>query len=94
MHVSDVARAIGLLLVAPEVAGESFSCYDRYVSQFEVAELAKQLAGSTSVITGHQTAPKHQISADKIQRLGMQFGGLDVLTHTIAELVQQVRDSE
>jgi len=94
VHVSDVARAIGLLLVAPEVAGESFSCYDRYVSQFEVAELAKQIAGSTSVITGHQTAPKHQISADKIQRLGMQFGGLDVLTHTIAELVQQVRDSE
>jgi len=91
VHVSDVARAIGLLLVAPEVAGESFSCYDRYVSQFEVAELAKQLAGSTSVITGNHTAPKHQISVTKIERLGMRFGGIDVLTQTIAELVQQVR---
>ncbi|MEO1993783.1 MAG: NAD-dependent epimerase/dehydratase family protein [Planctomycetaceae bacterium] len=94
VHVADVARAIDLLLTARGVAGESFNCYDRYVSQFEVAMLAREMSGSSSVITGGQTAPKHQISVEKIKRLGMRFGGADLLRQTIADMVQHLRSLE
>jgi len=91
VHVSDVARAIGLLLTAPGVAGESFNCYDRYVSQFDVANLAREISGSSSLITGGQTTPKHQICVDKIEQLGMRFGGNALLRETISDMVQHLQ---
>ncbi len=51
VHVQDVAKAITLLLNDKQVSGEAFACYDRYVSQMEVATLAKEFSGSDSVIT-------------------------------------------
>ena len=46
VHASDVAEAIRVLLGYPGTRGESFSCYDQYISQFEVATLAKEITGS------------------------------------------------
>lgn len=87
VHAADVAEATDLLLHSRDNAGEAFSCYDRYVSHFEVANMAKQLAGSDAVITGKSGSPKHQIICDKIKGLGMSFGGDELLKQTIAELV-------
>ena len=87
VHAADVAEATDLLLHSRDNAGEAFSCYDRYVSQLEVANLAKEIAGSDTRIEGTQTAPKHQIVCDKIKGLGMQFGGDELLKQTIQELV-------
>src|SRR5688500_8548571 len=44
VHAADVAKAVELLLNAPvsQIAGETFNCYDRYVSEWDVAQLAKQ----------------------------------------------------
>lgn len=52
VHAADVARATGILLTAKGIAGEAFNCYDRYVSELEVATLAKSLSGSRSEIHG------------------------------------------
>ena len=46
VHAADVARAAALLLRAEAVAGEAYNCYDRYISEFEVAGLARELTGS------------------------------------------------
>ena len=70
-----MAHAVEILLTAEGVAGEVYNCYDRYVSDYEVAEIAKAQCGSRAEILGKRTAPKHQIVTDKLQRLGMQFGG-------------------
>ena len=91
VHAADVAKAVGILLTADGIAGEAFNCYDRYVSEFDVATLAKELSGSTSQIVGEPMQPKHQIVTDKIRALGMQFGGDERLRHTVAELVESVR---
>ena len=88
VHASDVAKAVGVLLTADGIAGEAFNCYDRYVSEFDVATLAKELSGSASQIVGQPMRPKHQIVTDKIRALGMQFGGDALLKQTVAELVQ------
>ena len=55
VHVHDVARAAELLLRAEGTAGECFNCYDRYVSEYEVATLAKEISGSSAEIQGAAT---------------------------------------
>lgn len=87
VHASDVAKAIGILLTADGIAGEAFNCYDRYVSQYDVATLAKRLTGSDSEIRGRQTRPQHQIETGKIRALGMEFGGDALLEKTVGQLV-------
>ena len=87
VHAADVAEAADLLLHSTGNAGEVYSCYDRYVSQYDVAGIAKRLADSDARINGAQATPKHQIVSDKIKGMGMRFGGEELLTSTIAEML-------
>ena len=87
VHAGDVAKAVGILLSAEGIAGEAYNCYDRYVSEYEVATIAKRLSGSASEIAGRPTAPKHEIVTAKLRALGMEFGGAAMLEKTIAEMV-------
>ena len=87
VHAADVARASELLLTADGIAGEAFNCCDRYISQWDVATIAKRLSGSGSVLSGGPTSPKNQIVTAKIERLGMTFGGESLLERTIGELL-------
>jgi nucleoside-diphosphate-sugar epimerase len=94
VHVSDVAKAIRLLidqgLSDPTcIAGQAFSCYDRYISEFDVANIAREISGSASDIVGQQKTPKHEIDSSKIKNLGMKFGGESLLRKTIADLLRQ-----
>lgn len=91
VHAADVAKAVGVLLTADGIVGEAFNCYDRYVSELEVATLAKEISGSSSQIIGEPIQPKHQIVTDKIRALGMQFGGEALLKKTVAELIDGVK---
>lgn len=90
VHAADVAKAVGLLLDAPRIAGEVYNCYDRYVSQWDVAQLSRELSGSTAEIHGGQTRPKHHIDTGKLRGLGMKFGGDQLLRRTIQQLVEQM----
>ncbi len=90
VHATDVAKAVEILLTADGVAGEVYNCYDIYVSEHEVATIAKRLAGSSSDIRGSATTPKHQIDVEKLRRLGMHFGGPPLLEHTIQQLLDAV----
>ena len=91
VHARDVARAVDLLLKADGIAGQAYNCCDRYVSEYEVAAIAKRISGSTSEINGHRPTPKHQIETGKLQALGMTFGGAALLGKTITELVEAAR---
>jgi nucleoside-diphosphate-sugar epimerase len=93
VHAADVARAVELLLLHADsgaIAGQVYNCTDRYISEFEVASLAREAAGSDARIEGHAPTPKHQIETAKLRALGMEFGGRDLLRRTIAELVAAV----
>lgn len=88
VHVGDVADAIKLLLTADGVAGEVYACYDQYISQRVVADLAQKISGSDASIEGEATKPKNQIDASKIKKLGMKFRGEAALRDTVTELVE------
>ena len=90
VHVADVARAIQLLLVADGVQGQAYSCFDRYISEYDVANIAKEISGSSSEINGDQKSPKHMIDSSKIKKLGMEFGGESRLRETVEQLLQKV----
>jgi nucleoside-diphosphate-sugar epimerase len=93
VHAADVAKAVSLLLSADTsaVAGQSYNCCDRYVSEWEVATLAREISGSGSRIDGGPSAPKNQIATKKIEALGFRFGGAALLRETVERLVAAVR---
>ncbi len=94
VHASDVARGVRTLLEAKDVTGESYACYDRYVSEFEVAQIAKRISGSSSDIIGDPKTPRNEIATQKIESLGMEFGGAKLLNDTIEQLVEAVKADE
>ena len=74
------------------IAGQAFNCCDGYISEWEVAQLAKQVAGSMAEIGGRDTSAKNTIVTDKLQTLGMKFGGRALLETTVRALVQAARE--
>lgn len=93
VHAADVARAVEILLSADGIAGEAYNCYDRYISQYDVATIAKKLSGSGSRIIGEPRQPKHQIRTDKLRSLGMDFGGDTRLQQTIQQMLDASRQA-
>lgn len=89
VHAHDVARAVALLLRVPaqSLAGQAFNCCDRYVSDQQLARLAKELTSSPSVIEDLNRGPRHQIVTAKLRALGFEFGGESLLRQTVAELI-------
>ncbi len=89
VHAADVAKAVDILLNAPadKITGQAFNCYDRYISEYDVATLANKLSGGKAKVIGEQTQPKHQIETGKIRALGMEFGGRELLQRTIGEML-------
>ncbi len=73
---------------AQKIAGQAFNCHDRYVSEEQVARIAKELVGSPSEIAALNVGPKHQIVTSKLRSLGMSFGGEPLLRNTVVELIQ------
>lgn len=89
VHAEDVAQAVMILLTADGIAGQAYNCYDRYIADQEVAGIAKEITGSTSVIESLNQGPKHQIDTSKLRALGMQFGGRSLLEQTVRQLLTE-----
>lgn len=89
VHALDVARGVEILLTADGVAGQAYNCYDRYIADRDVAEIAKRITGSKSSIEGINKGPKHQIDTSKLRALGMTFGGDALLERTVRELLER-----
>jgi nucleoside-diphosphate-sugar epimerase len=91
VHAADVARAVEILLTASGtaggIAGQAYNCYDMYVSEQTVAEIAKEVTGSRLGIVVHNKSPKHQIETGKLRALGMAFGGRPLLEDTVRQMV-------
>jgi nucleoside-diphosphate-sugar epimerase len=92
VHATDVARAVSLLLDAPKdrVIGQAFNCYDMYVSEHDVATIARD-SGAPGRIVGEATRPKHEIETAKLRELGMTFGGRPQLEDYVRAIVASFR---
>lgn len=88
VHAADVATAVRILLTADGIAGQAYNCYDMYIADQDVAEIAKELTGSKSRIENCKRTPRHQIETGKLRALGMTFGGPEKLRTTISDMLQ------
>lgn len=65
-HVQDVADALALAVGDEAVSGEFFNLVDQYIYWQEVAEIARELTGSPSLIVNRKgTGPKNQFDCTK-----------------------------
>ncbi len=87
VHAADVAKAVGILLMADGIAGQAYNCYDMYIADQDVAEIARQLTDSRSIIERRNKGPKNQIDTSRLRSLGMTFGGRPLLEETVRELL-------
>ncbi len=96
VHAADVAKAVRCLLATEPgvVAGQSYNCCDMYIALQDVAQIAKQIVGSTSEITRKNRGPKNQIDTSKLRALGMSFGGKSLLEETVRALVRAVKAAD
>ena len=90
VHASDVAKAVALLIDHEGTNGQSYACYERYISKREVADLVAELSGSSSRIVGEGKQPANQIETEKIRQLGMEFN-TGLLRSTLVEMVDRIR---
>ena len=94
VHASDVAKAVLLLLEQDQsIAGETFNCCDAMISEYKVATIAQELCGQPVEIHGPEKHAKHNIQTDKLESLGMKFGGEAMLRETIAQLIDAIKTS-
>jgi len=96
VHAADVARAVELLLDAPveSISGQAFNCYDRYISEYDVATTAQRIARASGPIEGGPKQPKHQIETGKLRSLGMSFGGDARFEDYVGAVIQAIRGGE
>jgi nucleoside-diphosphate-sugar epimerase len=87
VHADDVAQAVSILLKAEGIAGQCYNCYDMYISDEQVARIAKQITGSPSTISNDNKGPRHQIATEKLRSLGMRFGGQALLEKTVKQML-------
>jgi len=88
VHAADVARAVEIVLAAPGIAGQSYNCYDMFISDEMVARIAKDLTGSNGSVSNLNRGPKNQIQTGKLRALGMTFGGQSLLERTVREMLE------
>jgi len=91
VHAADVAGAVELLLTiepAGTIAGQAYNCYDLYIAEQTVAEIAQRITGCQSRIARYDKQPKHQIETGKLRALGMTFGGRELLERTIRHVLE------
>jgi nucleoside-diphosphate-sugar epimerase len=87
VHAADVARAVEILLGANGVAGQCYNCYDMYIADQDVAEIARNLTGARGPVERLNQGPRHEIDTSKLRALGMNFGGPVLLERTVRELL-------
>ena len=87
VHAADVARAVEILLGAKQIGGQVYNCYDMYIAEQDVAQIAKELSSSPSQIALRNQGSKHQIVTEKLRALGVRFGGKAMLRQTIRAML-------
>lgn len=91
VHVIDVAKAVSILLEAPNIGGHCYDVCDQYVAKQDVAKIAREIAGTKCDIEELNEGPTSEINTAAIQALGLEYGGQRMLETTIRQLVDIIQ---
>lgn len=92
IHVDDLARAIGtVLLAAPEdVRGETFNCTGGLITRQSVASIAREILGIDDPAAVSDPANGKTMRTNKIEQLGMRFDQPRRLRETIVHFIESL----
>lgn len=92
VHGADVARAVRLLLTAPDVAGRAFNCSDVYVTRRDVLAMVRERTGAALALPEPTREPPTGVMECRaLRELGFAFGGRPLLERTVDGLIEAVR---
>ncbi len=90
VHVEDVAHAIDFAIDNRDAFGKVYNLSDFYIDNMFIAEMAKEICGSKSKISGTPKQPKNTIDNAESKKLGVRYAGTESLRQYIIELIEVV----
>jgi nucleoside-diphosphate-sugar epimerase len=90
VDVKDVAHAIDSAIDNRDAFGKAYNLSDFYIDNLSIAEMAKEICGSKSKISGTPKQPKNTIDNTKSKKLGVRYAGAEGLRQYIKELIEVV----
>lgn len=87
VNVTDVAHAIDLAIDNKDASGKVYNLSDFYVDNMAIAEMAKEICGSKSKISGTPKQPINTIDNTESKKLGVHYAGAKGLRQYIQELI-------
>ncbi len=90
VDVTDVAHAIDSAIDNKDAFGKVYNLSDFYIDNMSIAEMAKDICGSKSKISGTPKQPKNTIDNTESKKLGVRYMGTDGLRQYIQELINLV----
>jgi nucleoside-diphosphate-sugar epimerase len=90
VDVKDVAHAIDLAIDNRDAFGNVYNLSDFYVDNLTIAEMAKEICGSKSKISGTPKQPKNSIDNTESKKLGVCYAGTEGLRQYIEKLIEIV----
>ena len=87
VDVTDVAYAIDSAIDNKDAFGKVYNLSAFYIDNISIAEMAKEICGSKSKISGTPKQPKNTIDNTESKKLGVRYMGTDGLRQYIQELI-------
>ncbi len=87
VNVTDVAHAIDSAIDNKDASGKVYNLSDFYVDNMAIAEMAKEICGSKSKISGTPKQPINTIDNTESKKLGVHYAGAKGLRQYIQELI-------
>lgn len=90
VDVTDVAHAIDAAIENKDAFGKVYNLSDFYIDNLSIAEMAKEICGSKSKISGTPKQPKNTIDNTESEKLGVRYAGTEGLRQYIKQLTEVV----
>ncbi len=90
VDVTDVAHAIDAAIDNRDAFGKVYNLSDFYIDNLTIAEMAKEICGSKSKISGTPKQPKNTIDNTESKKLGVRYTDTEGLRQYIKELIEVV----
>ena len=92
VHVNEIAAAAQCVLEADSdrVRGQTFNCTSGLISQHQVAQLAKQISGSSCEIHGSAPSGGRIMETGKLESLGYEFATVPHLQATLSQMIDHL----
>jgi nucleoside-diphosphate-sugar epimerase len=90
VDITDVAHAIDSAIDNRDAFGKVYNLSDFYIDNMSIAEMAKEICGSKSKISGTPKQPKNSIDNTESKRLGVCYAGTEGLRQYIEKLIEIV----